>query len=150
MAESKGATTANRLPVSGAFHTKYMLSAKDKLNSVLKDIAINEPGCMVYSNKTGKPYKSAKEIKDYLADQIINPVMWDQIITDISKDNYDEYREIGVGNSLFSMFRQTNKDMSKFNFNKDYSTELPWTKKEWTDKISDEWRQTWSSTYKNE
>lgn len=51
------------LAVSGAFHTSLMKSAQPVLSEALESMDLQTPQIKVYSNVTGKPYESSKDIK---------------------------------------------------------------------------------------
>ena len=72
-AEELGATM-KEVKVSGAFHSRLMSSAVEKLDAVLQEIDLSLPSIPVYSNVTGLPYSSVAEIKTGLAQQVTSPV----------------------------------------------------------------------------
>ena len=77
---------AKQLRVSGAFHSSAMLPARAKLNNVLDQIKIALPtDTLVYSNVTGLPYKSAKEIRKNLSQHIVRPVLWHNTLDSLTK-----------------------------------------------------------------
>ena len=85
-AESSGGK-AKRLRVSGAFHSAAMLPAQTHLNDVLKQIHISLPSDkLIYSNVTGRPYRSVREIRLNLSRHLVKPVLWHEIIHSLLKD----------------------------------------------------------------
>ena len=61
--KDKGARRAITLPVSGAFHSVLMESAKEKLNEVINQIDFNEPICPIYQNVNAKASIDKNQIK---------------------------------------------------------------------------------------
>ena len=115
MASSRGATKVIRLQVSGGFHSAYMESAAKELKSVLADITINQPSCIVYSNVTGEPYTDSEQIRQLLSEQITKPVQWQNLMNNIAKSEVDEYFEVGIGSQLKTMSKRINeKEWNKF------------------------------------
>ena len=114
-----------QLNVSGAFHTKYMNSAKDKLSEHLDRVQINNPKCKVYSNLDGKEYTDGEDIRNKLKNQLVNSVKWTTTLENIIKNKNDEYRDIGVGNNLFTMFGRVSMEERK-KFHPSSGLKLPW------------------------
>ncbi|XP_076243417.1 malonyl-CoA-acyl carrier protein transacylase beg [Calliopsis andreniformis] len=81
--EEFGLRNANKLPVSGAFHTPLMEPALKSVHKVLSTIEIDEPRCDVYSNYKAAPYKNMKLLKKYILKQIVSPVKWEQCMQSI-------------------------------------------------------------------
>jgi malonyl CoA-acyl carrier protein transacylase len=78
---------AKQLRVSGAFHSKHMAAAQRRLEKVFDSIEVVLPSDkLIYSNVTGRPYKSAKEIKRNLKRHITSPVMWHSTVQSLAKD----------------------------------------------------------------
>ena len=88
---------AKKLRVSGAFHSTAMAPARAQLNAVLNQIHISLPtDKLIYSNVTGRPYKSAREIKQNLSLHIVKPVLWHNTIQSLSdQENITVFVECG-------------------------------------------------------
>ena len=79
---------AKKLRVSGAFHSQAMQPARLHLDKVLDDISITLPkDILVYSNLTGSPYSSVKEIRRNLSRHIVSPVQWHQTMESLCIDD---------------------------------------------------------------
>lgn len=100
------------LPVSGAFHTVLMQSAKTKLRNLLKHTEIANPIIKVYSNIDGKPYRGPNDILNKLPDQIVKPVHWEQTMHHIfsrdTKESMPNVYELGPGKQLGTLLRKCN------------------------------------------
>ena len=105
-----GARRAITLPVSGAFHSLLMESAKEKLSEVINQIDFNEPICPIYQNVSGNLETKAEKIKSNLISQMISPVRWTQSIENMISDGAKEFLEIGPGNVLQGLVKKINRD----------------------------------------
>tara|TARA_Y100000816_G_C26059032_1_gene555944 strand:+ start:308 stop:679 length:372 start_codon:yes stop_codon:yes gene_type:complete len=109
--KEKGARRAIILPVSGAFHSSLMESAKEKLTDAIKQIDFNEPICPIYQNVSGKPEVKADIIKSNLISQLTSSVKWTQSIEKMIRDGAKEFLEIGPGNVLQGLVKKVNRDL---------------------------------------
>ncbi|MCX7021480.1 MAG: ACP S-malonyltransferase, partial [bacterium] len=76
LAKGAGAKRAVLLNVSGPFHTSLVEEAGKKLSGVLAGVEFKEPRFAVATNVTGEPARSVGEIRDTLARQVSEPVLW--------------------------------------------------------------------------
>ena len=109
--KDKGARRAITLPVSGAFHSVLMESAKEKLNEVINQIDFNEPICPIYQNVSGNFELKAEKIKSNLISQMTSPVKWTQSIENMINDGAKEFLEIGPGNILQGLVKKINREV---------------------------------------
>lgn len=101
------------LPVSGAFHTPLMASAKLKLIKVLDKIDMQPPLIQVMSNVTGKRHSTdIASIKRSLSQQLTKSVLWEQSIHQIYQrakhESYPNTYECGPGRQLGYLLRLNN------------------------------------------
>lgn len=82
-----GIKRMKRLAVSGAFHTKLMKPAQEDLRKALEKMTIKDPKIKVYSNLDGQVYQSAEHIRKSIVKHVYKPVMWEQTIQQLYKDN---------------------------------------------------------------
>ena len=109
--KDKGARRAITLPVSGAFHSVLMESAKEKLNEVINQIDFNEPICPIYQNVSGNFEMKAEKIKSNLISQMTSPVKWTQSVENMIKDGANEFSEIGPGNVLQGLVKKIDREV---------------------------------------
>lgn len=109
--KDKGARRAITLPVSGAFHSVLMESAKEKLNEVINQIDFNEPICPIYQNVSGNFETKAEKIKSNLISQMTSPVKWTQSVKNMIKDGANEFLEIGPGNVLQGLVKKIDREV---------------------------------------
>lgn len=106
-----GIRKCKRVPVSGAFHTPLMLSAKKPVMDALKTVQIHPYRIPVYSNVEFKKFRlEPKNFYQLLTKQIVKPVKWEQIMTELySRDrkqaSFPITYECGPGKQL-GMFLQ--------------------------------------------
>lgn len=65
------------LQVAGAFHTRYMLSAVERLRSAAEGVAVSAPTARLWTNRDGSVVDSGAAALDLLIGQVANPVRWD-------------------------------------------------------------------------
>ncbi|WP_197435165.1 ACP S-malonyltransferase [Nitratireductor arenosus] len=97
------------LPVSAAFHSRYMQDAADAFRLALADFSFGEPRVGVMSNVTAQPYPAengSAAIKDLLARQITSPVRWQDTVRHLRRLGVTEFREVGPGNVLTKLVAQ--------------------------------------------
>lgn len=97
------------LNVSGAFHSPYMLSAQLAFTEFLDPIQFKTPQIPVISNIDATPYHPAV-LKDYLIQQITEPVLWTAIIDYLLTKKGITLKEIGPGKVLSGLIRRIIKE----------------------------------------
>ena len=80
IAKEKGVKRAVPLTVAGAFHSRLMQSAKQRLQEELAAATIQSPRLTVVANVTALPVHEPVEIRATLGDQVTNSVRWAQSI----------------------------------------------------------------------
>ncbi len=106
-----GAKLVKELVVSGAFHSRLMQSAKNKLESKLKETHIYDAKIPVYANYSAKPVMKVDEIQNALFMQVTSPVRWEETIVNMINDGADEFIEIGPGKVLQGLVKRINRDV---------------------------------------
>ncbi len=102
-AKSFHAERAIRLKVSGAFHSRLMASAREKLTRVLSEVAIYQLRAPVVSNVTGKFIASVAEIRDLLVRQLTSPVLWEDSVRFLAAGGVERFVEVGPGKVLSAL-----------------------------------------------
>ncbi|XP_067651469.1 probable malonyl-CoA-acyl carrier protein transacylase, mitochondrial [Haliotis asinina] len=100
------------LPVSGAFHTSLMDSAKAPFRDKLKQLELKKPCVPVYNNVNASRYKNARNVVDLLPKQMCSPVKWEQTMHVLySRDQgkaFPKTFEIGPGGQLGVLLNKVN------------------------------------------
>jgi malonyl CoA-acyl carrier protein transacylase len=103
--EQAGAQLVKRLPVSAAFHSRYMAEAEQNFGAFLGSFVFAEPRIPVISNVTARPHEASK-IKQMLARQITHPVRWTDSVQWLLQQPDPEFLELGPGNVLTGLIRR--------------------------------------------
>ena len=107
-----GARRAIILPVSGAFHSELMSSAVEELEHSISQTEFNNPICPIYQNYNARPETDKDSIKRNLLLQLTNPVLWTQSINRMIKDGFNNFFELGPGNTLQGLIRKINSEVT--------------------------------------
>jgi [acyl-carrier-protein] S-malonyltransferase len=112
IAKEKGARRALPLPVSGAFHSEFMIQAQDEMKIALKNSDIKLPVVPVVANVTADIVTDSDHIKDLLAKQITGSVRWRETMLFMESQGIQDVIEIGSGKVLSGLVGRTCKNMS--------------------------------------
>ena len=104
------------LSVSGAFHSKLMSKAKNKLSEIINTSSFNEVSYPIISNFNAKPNRSIEAIKHALIEQIDNPVQWSKSIKSLSKLS-SEFLEIGPKKVLSNIIKKIDDSLTITTYN---------------------------------
>ena len=105
-AQAAGAKTI-RLAVAGAFHTGAMASAVDRLKSHMAGMKFHSARIPVWSNVTGKPHDADPDnIPDLLARQVVEPVLWEDLMQGILAGGDNRFFEVGPGKVLAGLLKR--------------------------------------------
>jgi [acyl-carrier-protein] S-malonyltransferase len=99
-AKEFGAMRAIKLKVSGAFHSRLMVPAGERLEELLQGVAISQPHTTVVSNVTAKPIGTASEIRGLLVQQLTSPVLWEDSMRFLLARGTRSFLEVGPGRVL--------------------------------------------------
>ena len=97
-----GAKRALKLPVSGAFHSPLMDSAKERLAEAIKNASIQSPKYPVYQNVVASAVSDPAAIKANLIDQLTGSVRWTQSVQQMLADGITEFVEVGGNGKVLS------------------------------------------------
>ena len=103
------------LKVSGPFHSSLYEKASFKYYESIKDIEINEPKKVMYSNVLGKPYSKQDDIRDLLRKQIMSPVLFEDSINHMLDQGIDTFIELGPGKTLSGFVKKIDKKANVYN-----------------------------------
>jgi len=110
VAKEYGIRRATLLNVGGAYHSRLMQSAYEKLGAELLNMEMQLPRFPVISNVTGEEAKTLPEIRRTLQDQVTATVRWvDCMETLLEECGCDFFIELGPGNVLAGLLRRISK-----------------------------------------
>jgi malonyl CoA-acyl carrier protein transacylase len=110
--EKAGATMFIPLPVSAAFHSRYMADAARTFGEFLAPMTFAVPQIPVISNVTARPYpteNASDGVKSLLVKQIDHSVQWTQSVHFMMSQGVTEFRETGPGDVLTKSVLQIQK-----------------------------------------
>ncbi|MHB0955573.1 MAG: ACP S-malonyltransferase [Pirellulaceae bacterium] len=110
LAEELGAMKAVPLAVSGAFHTRLMSSAVDKLAAALQDVPMRPPTIPIVSNVDAQVHEDPEEIRQLLIRQVVSQVRWEDSIRYLLEQKHvDHFYEIGPGRVLRGLLKRIDR-----------------------------------------
>ncbi|HTD01870.1 MAG TPA: ACP S-malonyltransferase [Chthoniobacterales bacterium] len=111
VAKEYGIRRATMLNVAGAYHSRLMESAYEKLGEALANVPIQTPQFRVISNVTGQEVKTPEEIRQTLQDQVTTTVRWVDCMERLVDLGCDLFIELGPGGVLAGLLKRTRKDV---------------------------------------
>jgi [acyl-carrier-protein] S-malonyltransferase len=111
VAKEYGIRRATMLNVAGAYHSRLMDSAYEKLGAVLANLPMQTPQFPVISNVTGMEVTTPIEIRRTLQDQVTGTVRWLDCVERLVKLGCDFFIELGPGGVLAGLLRRTRKEL---------------------------------------
>ncbi|AMV29343.1 Malonyl CoA-acyl carrier protein transacylase [Gemmata sp. SH-PL17] len=105
----KGGIRTVRLAVAGAFHTKLMKPADEKLATALTGVVLNAPRVPVWSNVDARTHTDPAEIRGLLVQQVLSPVRWEDTLRGLLSENVERFYEIGPGRVLAGLLKRVHR-----------------------------------------
>jgi [acyl-carrier-protein] S-malonyltransferase len=110
MAREHGIRRATLLNVAGAYHSRLMESAYEKLGHALLDVQMQVPRFPVISNVTGREVTTLPEIRKTLQDQVTSTVRWVDCMERLMGLECKLFIELGPGAVLTGLLKRIRKD----------------------------------------
>ncbi len=107
-----GARRIIPLKVSGPFHTPLLDDAKKYFVEYISGLEFKDPVKPVYSNVTGKRIGSGIEAKELSGLQIVSPVKWVEIESNMISEGIESVIEAGPGKVLTGFWKSASKEIS--------------------------------------
>ena len=117
MLKEKGVKRALPLNVAGAFHSRLMASAGEKLRGPLAETPVAVPAIPVTQNFTGKFENDPAVIKENLAGQVAGSVRWEECVRAMIAAGAEQFVEFGPGNVLTGLVKRTDATKQLVNIN---------------------------------
>lgn len=108
-AKDKGIKRAIPLPVAGAYHSRLMKSAQDKLAAALASAAIAEPTVPVVCNYEARAVKTPDEIRATLTAQVTGSVRWVESMQALRAAGHELFIELGPDATLAGLMGKIDK-----------------------------------------
>lgn len=103
--KEKGAKRVVILPVSGAFHSRYMKPAAEEFEAFLAGFSFGRLKVPCIANCSAEPYTD-ESIASNLIKQIYRSVRWIETIRGLRAQGADTFVEVGPGTVLSGLVRQ--------------------------------------------
>lgn len=111
-AKELGARRVLPLEVSGAFHTPFMATARDRLRKALAAADLRDAELPVLANVDARAHLAAAEWEELLGAQLCSPVRWRHILHALGQEGVDLLVELGPGTALTGMAKRTVEGVS--------------------------------------
>lgn len=105
----RGAQKTVRLQVSGAFHSRLMKPAEERLREAVAVATIHPSRYPVIANATGLPVTDPAEIRETLVRQLCAPVLWERGVRFIIGMRVGLFIELGHGRILSGLLRRIDR-----------------------------------------
>jgi len=115
LARLRGAKRVIPLQVAGAYHSRLMGLAQEKLAPILEQVTLRQPTVTVVHNVTARPATTVEEIRQLLVRQVTSPVRWADSMRWLIEQRYTRFIELGPGNVLSGLMKRINKDVEVLN-----------------------------------
>ena len=108
-AKDKGIKLAKQLTVAGAYHSKMMKPAQEKLAIELQQVAFQTPQVPVVCNVEAQEVSSADAIRSTLEAQVTGSVRWTESMQVFLDRGITQFIELGPGGVLAGLMRRIDR-----------------------------------------
>jgi [acyl-carrier-protein] S-malonyltransferase len=109
--KDKGIKRAIPLPVAGAYHSRLMKSAQDKLALALAAAPIQSPRVPVVCNFEARPVSTPEEIRATLTSQVTGSVRWVESMQHLIAAGHTLFIELGPDATLAGLMGKIDKSV---------------------------------------
>jgi [acyl-carrier-protein] S-malonyltransferase len=107
VAKELGAKKIMPLQVSGAFHTPFMVPARDRLRKAIAEANPRDTEVPVVSNVDALPHDTGQTWSSLLSAQLSSPVRWKHCLLTLADQGVTDFAELGPGGVLTGMAKRT-------------------------------------------
>ena len=108
-AKDFGIRRAIKLNVAGAYHSRLMQSAQDKLAAELAQLEVATPSIPVVCNFQANAVSTADDIKSTLEKQVTGSVRWTESIRELISMGHTQFLELGPGKVIAGLVAKIDK-----------------------------------------
>jgi [acyl-carrier-protein] S-malonyltransferase len=103
-----------RLPVAGAFHTRFMAAAQTALADYAArvELTVSDPTHVLLSNRDGEAVGGGPEVLRRLVEQLTSPVRWDACMATLRRRGVDTAIELPPAGTLTGLVKRELKGMT--------------------------------------
>jgi [acyl-carrier-protein] S-malonyltransferase len=110
-----GAKRCVRLNVSGPWHSRCMVRAREKFEPKLAQHMFQDPKIPVVANVDGDYVRDSNGARENLIQQLCAPVRWQQSIERLINDGHQRFVEVGPKKVLRGLMRQIDRNLEVHN-----------------------------------
>jgi [acyl-carrier-protein] S-malonyltransferase len=107
--KAAGAKRCIPLKVAGAYHSRVMAPAQEKMRAELAKAKFATPKVPVVVNVTGKPATDPESLRGALGEQVCGSVLWEDCVRSMSALGATKFIEFGPGKVLAGLVKKTNE-----------------------------------------
>jgi [acyl-carrier-protein] S-malonyltransferase len=97
------------LQVAGAFHTRYMQPAVERLREVASGLSVGDPRIDIWTNRDGSSVGSGSEFLELLVGQVSSPVRWDRCMESFANEGVTGIIELAPAGALVGLAKRALK-----------------------------------------
>ena len=109
-AKEYGLRMGKKLSVAGAYHSRLMASAQEKLAVALSETEVGTPSIPVISNFLAEAAQGPDSIRDSLTKQVTGSVRWIESMQLLRSQGHDLFIELGPGKVLAGLMARIDKE----------------------------------------
>jgi [acyl-carrier-protein] S-malonyltransferase len=94
------------LQVAGAFHTRYMQPAVERLRGVASALEVHDPSLTIWTNRDGSTVASGRDFLDLMVGQVSSPVRWDRTMDAFSAAGVTGIVELAPAGALVGLAKR--------------------------------------------
>ncbi|MBM4349030.1 MAG: ACP S-malonyltransferase [Deltaproteobacteria bacterium] len=113
LALSRKAISAARLTFNIGLHSPSLSVLSEEIQALLEEIEIRPPKFPILNHWTVRPLRR-EEIKDFLSQEIGQPVYWDRCVEWLIKEGINQFIEVGHGATLTKLIRWIDREVGAF------------------------------------
>ena len=109
-AKERGIRMGRKLKVAGAYHSRLMASAQDKLGAALADANVGTPTLPVICNFSAEAVGEPDQIRETLTKQVTGSVRWEESMRLLLAQGHRLFIELGPGKVLAGLLGKIDKE----------------------------------------
>lgn len=113
-AKAKGIRLAKPLTVAGAYHSRLMQSAQERLAPELAATPMAVPQVRVIANVTAQPVSTTEEIRRTLEEQVTGSVRWSESMQYLLQQGHRLFLELGPSGTLAGLMGRIDKSATVY------------------------------------
>lgn len=115
-ASDHGIRIAQKLDVAGAYHSRLMMPAQEKLAEVLAGLDLAQPAVPVVCNVSAQQVSEPDDIRRTLEAQVSGSVLWSDCVRNFIDRGETTFIELGPGRVLAGLMRRIDRSVNTLSF----------------------------------